>query len=45
MAPPGGEIKLLFHANNAKFPLSHAKPNVDMFNILGVVRYRSFVVT
>jgi len=26
MAPPGGEIKFLFHTNNAKLPsLSHAK--------------------
>ena len=37
--------KVLFHTNNAKFPsLSNTKKYLDIFNIQGVLRYRSFVV-
>jgi len=46
MALPGCEIYFLFHTNNAKLPsLSDAQNYLDIFNILGLVRYKSFVLT
>jgi len=36
-------LLVIFHLTNPKFPsLSHAKKYLDIFNILGVVRYRNF---